>query len=129
MLDSSHKKLSVKEAFERAGFKPLPCPQRKLTTEEEEQRIKEQEQAVCEYLKKLHQAYEASKNSTLKFCQKTVQKNPPNDFVHQHLKMMERIKRETDESVKHSRHYARGRIITTHFCLHPPVGRFQRTKD
>ena len=128
-MSTSHKKLSVKEALERAGFKPLPCSPKNLTSEEEEQRAKEQAQAVCEYLKKLHQAYEASKNSTLKFCQKTEQKSPPDDFVHQHLKMMERIRQETDESVKHSRHYARGRIITAHSQQNPPIRHFQRVKD
>ena len=127
-MSTSQQKISIKEAFERAGFKPLPCPKRKLTLEEE-QRAREANQAVCEYLKKLHQAYEASKNSTLKFCQKTEEKSAPSDFVHQHLKMMERIKQETDESVKHFRHYARGRIITAHSRPNFPVRRFQRVKD
>ena len=120
--------ISIKEAFERAGFEVRPCVPKKMSPEELD-RAQKIQKACNDYLRYLAKAYEISKNSTLRFCQKTPPKNTPNDFVHQHLKMMEKIKRETDESVKHCHHYARGRIITTHSYSNPLLGHFQRVKD
>lgn len=56
----------AREAFEKAGFKVVPCPQKTLTPEEKKQ-LNAINEAVNDYLWKIHRAYEASKHSTLQF--------------------------------------------------------------
>ena len=119
---------NISEVFQKAGFEVQPYIPREMSPEEVE-RAQKADAAVKDYLKKLKKAREVSQNSTLRFCQKTGREKSEVDFVCRHLRMMDKVRYETDESVKHFHHYAKVGTVATRFGIRSPLRASQRIKD